>query len=111
MESLLSVLPIKARGRQCSRAALLGCCLCTAIQVNGADQRVDSSCPTNRPTTRLGAWVVDEHGAPISNATVSAWPLSYSWQTFTNANTDEAGALELPLFGGFWGLSVTAHAP
>jgi len=111
MESLPSVLAIKARGRQCRRAVLLGCCLCASSVLTAAEERVDSVCPTIPFITRLSGWVIDEHGAPITNATVSAWAPNYSWQVVTNANTDQTGRVELPLFGGFWNFSATAPAP
>jgi len=73
--------------------------------VSGGDGRVDFVCPKVIFTTRLSGQAVDDHGAPLTNAAISASVFDGSFQTKTN--TDATGHFALPLFGGFWDLGVS----
>src|SRR5437773_492563 len=79
------------------------------IVVSGADERVDFVCPKAAFTTRLSGRVVDELGVPLTNASISASMMIYGFSARTN--TDEVGHFDLPLFGGFWDLEITANRP
>jgi hypothetical protein len=79
------------------------------IVVSGADERVDFVCPKAAFTTRLSGRVIDEQGVPLTNAAISASELVYGFSARTT--TGEAGRFDLPLFGGFWDLEMTAYRP